>query len=109
MSRATLDERVATLERQVGALLAIHAGTGRAKATHARSLYRRRSVCLPSLRRRGRPQAVARASGPRTSAGRAPDLENVFAPRSLRPLDFCRARPTEWACCVLSTIALPFP
>jgi hypothetical protein len=41
--------------------------------------------------------------------GNAPDLENVFAPRSLRPLDFCRARPTEWACCVLSTIALPIP
>ena len=31
MSRATLEERVATLERQVGALLADHAGTGRAK------------------------------------------------------------------------------
>ena len=31
MSRATLEERVAALERQVGALLANHAGTGRAK------------------------------------------------------------------------------
>jgi len=31
MSRATLEERVAVLERQVGALLANHAGTGRAK------------------------------------------------------------------------------
>ena len=31
MSRATLEERVATLERQVGALLANHAGPGRAK------------------------------------------------------------------------------
>jgi hypothetical protein len=31
MSRATLEERVATLERQVGALLADRAGTGRAK------------------------------------------------------------------------------
>ena len=31
MSRATLKERVAALERQVGALLANHAGTGRTK------------------------------------------------------------------------------
>ena len=31
MSRATLAERVAALERQVGALLANHAGTGPAK------------------------------------------------------------------------------
>jgi len=31
MSRATLEERVAALERQVGALLAHHAGMGRAK------------------------------------------------------------------------------
>ena len=31
MSRATLEERVAELERQVGALLANPAGTGRAK------------------------------------------------------------------------------
>ena len=31
MSRATLEERVEALERQVGALLANHAGTGRAK------------------------------------------------------------------------------
>ena len=31
MSRATLEERVAALERQVGALLANHAGTGRQK------------------------------------------------------------------------------
>jgi hypothetical protein len=31
MSRTTLEERVAVLERQVGALLANHAGTGRAK------------------------------------------------------------------------------
>ncbi len=31
MSRATLEERVAVLERQVGALLANHAGTGRTK------------------------------------------------------------------------------
>ena len=31
MSRATLEERVATLEKQVGVLLAEHAGTGRAK------------------------------------------------------------------------------
>jgi hypothetical protein len=31
MSRATLEERVAALERQVGALLANPAGTGRAK------------------------------------------------------------------------------
>ena len=31
MSRATLEERVAALEKQVGALLAIPAGTGRAK------------------------------------------------------------------------------
>jgi hypothetical protein len=31
MSRATLEERVAALERQVVALLANHAGTGRAK------------------------------------------------------------------------------
>ena len=31
MSRATLEERVATLERQVGALIANHAGTGRSK------------------------------------------------------------------------------
>ena len=31
MSRATLEERVAALERQVAALLANHAGTGRAK------------------------------------------------------------------------------
>lgn len=31
MSRATLEARVAALERQVGALLANHAGTGRAK------------------------------------------------------------------------------
>jgi hypothetical protein len=31
MSRATLEERVAALERQVAALLANHAGTGGAK------------------------------------------------------------------------------
>jgi hypothetical protein len=31
MSRATLEERVAALERQVSALLANHVGTGRAK------------------------------------------------------------------------------
>ncbi len=31
MSRATLEERVAILERQVGGLLANHAGTRRAK------------------------------------------------------------------------------
>lgn len=31
MSRATLEERVAALEKQLGALLANHAGTGRAK------------------------------------------------------------------------------
>jgi hypothetical protein len=31
MSRATLEDRVAALERQVGALLANHAGTGRTK------------------------------------------------------------------------------
>jgi hypothetical protein len=31
MSQATLEERVAVLERQVGALLANHAGTGRAR------------------------------------------------------------------------------
>jgi hypothetical protein len=31
MSRATLEERVATLERQIAALLANHAGTGPAK------------------------------------------------------------------------------
>ena len=31
MSRATLEERVAALERQVDALLAKHPGTGRAK------------------------------------------------------------------------------
>ena len=31
MSRATLEERVAALERQVGALLANHAGTGRVR------------------------------------------------------------------------------
>ena len=31
MSRATLEDRVAALEKQVGALLANHAGTGRAK------------------------------------------------------------------------------
>ena len=31
MSRATLEERVRALEKQVGALLANHAGTGRAK------------------------------------------------------------------------------
>ena len=31
MSRATLEERVAALEKQVGALLANHAGAGRAK------------------------------------------------------------------------------
>jgi hypothetical protein len=31
MSRATLEERVAALERQVSALLANHSGTGRAK------------------------------------------------------------------------------
>jgi len=31
MSRATIEERLAALERQVGALLANHSGTGRAK------------------------------------------------------------------------------
>jgi hypothetical protein len=31
MSRATLEERVAALERQIAALLADHAGMGRAK------------------------------------------------------------------------------
>jgi hypothetical protein len=31
MSRATLEERVAALERQIGALLAKHAETGRSK------------------------------------------------------------------------------
>jgi hypothetical protein len=31
MSRATLEERVAALEKQVGALLANHGGTARAK------------------------------------------------------------------------------
>ncbi len=31
MSQATLEERVAALERQVGALLANHAGVGRTK------------------------------------------------------------------------------
>jgi hypothetical protein len=31
MARATLEERVAALERQVGTLLANHAGTGRSK------------------------------------------------------------------------------
>ena len=31
MSRATLEERVAALEKQVGVLLSNHAGTGRAK------------------------------------------------------------------------------
>ena len=31
MARTTLEERVAALERQVGALLAARAGTGRAK------------------------------------------------------------------------------
>jgi hypothetical protein len=31
MSRATLEERVAALEKQVGSLLATHRGTGRAR------------------------------------------------------------------------------
>ena len=40
MSRASLEERVAALEKQVGALLANHAGVGRAKDwRHTRGVF----------------------------------------------------------------------